>query len=818
MATSMNEIDSNLQSQNSLSSLSNNSLPQSPTNNLDISAATYLGGSEDDFTDAVDISLDGNLVIVGGSLKNAKLGGKETELLGGGDGTIVRYDSQTNQAIATTRLPGRVLDLEVSNNGDIAVAYEGGIAVLNADATKVKWSKSFTDVSRIAISDSGKVGVVRDIKGGDRAYLFDSNGEQLQEWSTNGGRRHFKDIAVSDQNGGMVVTTGFEQKTSILQVAFTQALTYEGENLWKNYDFDDEDIYKENLLADTRGQRVAFGRDGQLYASYYVNGGTGFSIFYRDPYDLTEELTDKRKIETDQYNSPTNVNSIQMLWYGRYDLENGDLIKGQSLLGRRDDGKGNSVNANSITATKDGTVIIAGGAAGKIANRDEQTIEGQPVSEYTPYDGHLAIISPDLTERLSWTPISDSNGGVVAAVRDEKIAAVTTTDFEGSQITDNAIQESKGGKKDGYLLVIGGNDAPVGTTPKTSQPNIPSVPETEIETPTEIEARNVNGREEVPTVEKQNADISLIRLTKGNGDPSKVKEEEVKISQPILEIKPEAKNTVEDNNPSSVDKQEIDISQPVLETQTEIEKKVENNNPLPRDNQEINISQPVFETQTEIDNKAINDNPSRIDKQEANISQPVLETQTEIDKIESNNSPAGDKQKNKIFQPILEAENRSDFPRSIFPKELTDLSQTDSSTNNKLDLDRKFPMEFSDTRPTNFYNYSIGYYTSGNITSFIEDTLIYGQINPEKSDDKSAFYYQSRYSGLISDNGILEESFDTNNSESMNFSFSEFSFMGTNSDNKDNIIGQESDFEDIFDSISSSLNRFTTNFNLKSIF
>ncbi len=847
MANSMNEIDSKLQSQNPLSSLPNNSLPQSPTNNLDISAATYLGGSEDDFTDAVDISLDGNLVIVGGSLKNARLGGKETELLGGGDGTIVRYDSQTNQAIATTRLPGRVLDLEVSNNGYIAVAYEGGIAVLNADATEVKWSKPFTDVSRIAISDSGKVGVVRDIKGGDRAYLFDSNGEQLQEWSTSG-KRHFKDIAVSDQNGGMVVTTGFEQKTSILQVAFTQALSYEGEELWKNYDFDDEDIYKENLLADTRGQRVSFGRDGQLYASYYVNGGTGFSIFYRDPYNVTEELTDKRKIETDQYNSPTNVNSIQMLWYGRYDLENGDLIKGQSLLGRRDDGKGNSVNANSITATKDGTVIIAGGAAGKIANRDEQTIEGQPVSEYTPYDGHLAIISSDLTERLSWTPISDSNGGVVAAVRDGKIAAVTTTDFEGSQITDNAIQESKGGKKDGYLLVIGGNDAPVGTTPKTSQPNIPSVPETEIETPTEIEAKNVNGTEEVPTVEKQNADISPIRLTKGNGDPSKVKEEEVKISQPILEIKSEAKNTVEDNNPSGIGKQEINIFQPVLETQTEIENKVEDNNPLGIDKQEINISQPVFETQTEIDNEVTNDNPSEIDKQEDNISQPIIEietevesqtannnpsltdkqednisqpiieTQTEINKTEDSNPPAIDQQKDNIFQPILEAENRSDLPSSIFPKGLTDLSQTDSSTNNKLDLNPKFPMEFSDVRPTNFYSYSIGYYTSGNITSFVEDTLIYGQINSEKSDDKSAFYYQSRYSGLISDNGTLEESFDTNNSESMNFSFSEFSFMGTNSDNKDNIIGQESDFEDIFDSISSSLNRFATNFNLKSIF
>ena len=553
----MNEIDSNLQSQDSFSSVPSNALPQSPTNNLDISAATYLGGSEDDFTDAVDISLDGNFVIVGGSLKNTNLGEKETELLGGGDGTIVRYDSQTNQAIATTNLPGRVLDLEVSNNGDIAVAYEGGVAVLNADATEVKWSKSLSDVSRVAISDTGKVGVVRDIKGGDRAYLFDSDGQQLQEWSTNS-RRQFNDIAVTDQNGGMVIATGFEQKTSILQVAFTRAWSYEGENLWKNYDFDSEDIYKENLLADTRGQRVAIGRDGQLYASYYVNGGTGFSIFYRDPNDLSEELTDDRKIETDKYNSPSNVNSIKLLWYGRYDLKNGDLIKGQSLLGRLGDGKGNSVDAESITATKDGTVIIAGAAASQIANRDEQTIEGQPVSEYTPYDGHIAIISPDLTERLSWTPISDSNGGVVAAVRDGKIAAVTTTDFEGSQITHNAIQDSAGGKKDAYLLVVGGNDASPGTATTTSQDNPPTVGKQEDENPQPIIE---GGNDNPPTVDEKQDENPQPIIEGGIDNPPIIGKQEDENPQPILEGGTD--------NPSPVSEKQDKNPQPILEGETD---------------------------------------------------------------------------------------------------------------------------------------------------------------------------------------------------------------------------------------------------------
>ena len=455
-------------------SVQNNAIPQSPTNNLDVSAATYLGGAEDDFTNAVDISADGKFVIIGGSLQNANLGGTDTQLLGGGDGTLIRYDSQTNQVISTTRLPGNVVDVEVSKNGDIAVAYEGGIAVLNSDATQVKWNKNLNDVFRIAISDSGKVAAVENTNA-DRAYLFDSNGQQLQQWVTTSDSNHFNDIAVTDQEGGMVIATGYKQKTSNLQVAFTQAWSHTGQNLWTNYDFSATDIQNANVMADTRGVRVAIGRDGQLYASYKINGGTGASILSRDPNNLSETLGNDRKIETDNYNRPTNVGSINMAWYGRYDLETGELIRGQSLLSRLNSGKGNSVEVESITATEDGTVILAGNTGARIANRDIQTIEGQTVNGYAGFEGYVAIISPDLEERISWTPITDGQGAV-AASRNGKAAVVTSTDFGGSQITHNAVQSNAGGKNDGYLLVIGGNDVPPGTEPEEPENPTPPIP------------------------------------------------------------------------------------------------------------------------------------------------------------------------------------------------------------------------------------------------------------------------------------------------------------------------------------------------------
>ncbi|MGD1874518.1 MAG: hypothetical protein ACFB02_15865, partial [Mastigocoleus sp.] len=428
-------------------------------NNLDVSAATYLGGSGDDATNAVDISLDGNVVIVGGLSSSSTQSGENIDLLGGGKGSIIRYDSQTNEVISTTQLPGKVLDLQVSDNGDIAVAYEGGIAVLNADASEVKWSKPLSYVSRISISESGKVAAMRDIPGSDWIELYDSTGNKSQTWKTDKYTRHFEDVAITDKNGGQVIGVGYEQKTNILQVGFAQSWSFEGEEQWKNYDYSAEELdpTQENLMADTRIERVSIGRDGELYMSAYVNGGFNFSQFERDPYDLDQKANQENVI-VDKYNNSYNTDSIALSYYGQYNLKDGDLIKGQPLLGRRSDDKGNTVKINSITATEDGTVVLGGIAASGIENRNQQTIEGQEVNPYTLYDGYIAIIDSSLEERLVWTPITSKSSNTVAAARNGVIAAGSTTKYEGDQITHNAVQEDKAGGAESHLVVIGGND------------------------------------------------------------------------------------------------------------------------------------------------------------------------------------------------------------------------------------------------------------------------------------------------------------------------------------------------------------------------
>ncbi|QIZ72473.1 DUF4347 domain-containing protein [Oxynema aestuarii AP17] len=438
-------------------------LPTAPTNNLDVSGATYIGGSGDDFANAVDISPTGGIVVLGGDWPGHDPGGTSTDLLGGGTGAIVRYDSATNAVLSTTRVPSSVKDLEInSTTGEIAIAGDFGVAVLSPDARTVVWSANPGAVERVAIDDSGTVAALRDVGGGtDEIRVYNSSGAAIGSWNTGSSSRHFNDVAITAQNGGTVVVTGYHQKSSQLQVAFNQALSYDGSAVkWTGYDFSASAIQSANKMADTRGIRVAIGRDGQLYIAHKVNGGTGSSIFSRDPLNLSASAA-ANTVQTDSYNTPNNVGSVDMTWYGRYDLASGGLLKGQSLLTRLSSGSGNSLRRNSIAADEQGNVYIAGDASYAIANRDGQQLAGEAIGPYAG-DGHVLIVKNDFSERLVWTPFPGGSGKAFN-VRNGIAAAALTVNSTNAQVTHNALQTTSGGGQDGYLAVIGGNSAPVPT-------------------------------------------------------------------------------------------------------------------------------------------------------------------------------------------------------------------------------------------------------------------------------------------------------------------------------------------------------------------
>ena len=448
------------------------------TNNLDISGATYLGGNRNDSANAVDVSKNG-ITVFGGALSQYSSSAKKINVLGGGEGSVVRYNNKANEVLSVTHLPGEVDDLEVNSKGEIAVAGDFGVAVLSADGSRVIWSDNSASASQVSISDSGRVVAVQ---GRGKIKLYNSQGKVQEEFSTGKNNRRFNDVAITDKNGGTLIATGYEQKLSNLQVAFTQAWDYSGKQKWKSYDESAAKIQQANLMADTRGESIAIGDDGELYAAYSINGGTGFSIFSRDPLNFAQS-SGPDTVQTDSYTRATNVGSVKMTYYGRYDLATGDLKKGQSLLTRLSSGRGNSVKPTDITADQQGNVYLVGQANATLANRDNQTIEGQRVSGYSGSEGFLAVMSPDLKNRYVWTPFVDGNANAIGV--GGGVAALALTADSGANLTTvDAVQKNSGGGDDAYLLLIGGESGNSSPTPTPTPTPTPPTPTPQTPTPT----------------------------------------------------------------------------------------------------------------------------------------------------------------------------------------------------------------------------------------------------------------------------------------------------------------------------------------------
>lgn len=423
--------------------------PLRPSHNLDVLAATYLGGDGVDAVHGVDVAPDGS-VVLGGALPGHTPGGvTPVELLGGGAGVVVRLDNRARTVRSVTRVGDSVDDLAVSAGGAIAVCGPFGVALLNSTAISVTWSATPGAGTRC---DVGSDDTVAALVGGT-VHVYGATGTALGQWDVGGTAQY--DVAV-DAARGQVVVTGYTQKSSDLQVAFVKAWDYAGALRWTAYDFSASAIFAEGLGADTRGRRVALGRDGKLYVAGTSNGGTGASIFSRDPHDVTQSLDGARYVTTDAYTTPYNVGSKTLTWYGRYDPIDGELERGQPLLTRLSSGKGNSIAPHAIMADEQGYVYLAGEAYASIAERDRRTVAGVPVGPYSGGEGFLLIVTPDLSERLIWTPFSGPEGAggapVVSVSARGGVAALGITLDEGALITHNALQPQPATLPDAYLV------------------------------------------------------------------------------------------------------------------------------------------------------------------------------------------------------------------------------------------------------------------------------------------------------------------------------------------------------------------------------
>jgi hypothetical protein len=346
-------------------------------------------------------------IVVGGRITGTP-GGKVTTLGGGGAGAVLLFDGTGRRLLRTTRLAGAVDDLEVRRaGGEIAVATDRGVVVLDPGAERIRWRRAGA-ASRVAVGAQGTVAAVT----GSTVTVYDLTGAPLARIRPAG--RTVSDVAVDDRSG-LVFVSGFRQTSGggcvPVQIAYVHAYDRRGKLRWRAYDHPADRLG--DLCADSRADRVALGRDGRLYVAGETAGGN--SIFARSAADPTRPAPNE---STDEFSRASNTGSAHYTYLARFDPVSGRQLAGQVVISRLDGkgGRGNTIKPFAVTADEAGRVYAGGVSAYQIAGRSQVTLGGRRLAPYAGGDAWVLVLSPDLRRRLSWVVFTDGGAGTVRGV------------------------------------------------------------------------------------------------------------------------------------------------------------------------------------------------------------------------------------------------------------------------------------------------------------------------------------------------------------------------------------------------------------------
>jgi len=95
----------------------------------------------------------------------------------------------------------------------------------------------------------------------------------------------------------------------------------------------------------------------------------------------------------------------------------GALVTSQMSFPRLSNRKANAMRLGDIAGAPDGSVYFGGSARASIYNRDNLTINGEPVGAYAEGDRTWMAVSPDFSTRKFWTVLAQEGGkGTVQGV------------------------------------------------------------------------------------------------------------------------------------------------------------------------------------------------------------------------------------------------------------------------------------------------------------------------------------------------------------------------------------------------------------------
>ncbi|MGQ9876607.1 MAG: hypothetical protein ACUVSL_15265 [Chloroflexus sp.] len=419
--------------------------------------AGYLGGANDDNLVAAEITSTGELVLAGNM---SAVTGTETVVRGGGAGALIRIGVDGRSIDRVIRVATTLNHAAFDRSGGTVVCGPDGVVVLESDLTTVRWTATpEEEVMRCAMSD-GRVAAL--LKTGQKLLVYPADGSAPLSINVGGTRVH--DIAI-DTKSDLVFATGYTQAASDLKVAFLRAYRLgDGSLAWQRYGFSAGVVKGAKLAADSEGRQLAIGDDGMLYFAGFTDGGN--SIFGRDPADINRVLSTSELIKYDTYNNPFNISGAKSLaWYGRFDPQSGQLLRGQWLLTRLSDGKGNSISIHALAAAADGTLLLVGGAACCLQGRSGMQLFNQTLGNYEISEPFVLVVNPDFTRRLLWTALAapgataGSSPAIAAAITSDRllIAANLKPNSANSRAlitTGNPIFATRIGGTDGYYMTI----------------------------------------------------------------------------------------------------------------------------------------------------------------------------------------------------------------------------------------------------------------------------------------------------------------------------------------------------------------------------
>jgi hypothetical protein len=394
-----------------------------------LDTASYLGGTgTNDSVRASAIQSDGTVVLAA-NISDATPGGLAPMLLGGSTattpGAIVRLSRDGRTVLSVTRLAKELWDMAIDGSDNIYVAARAaGIIKLNPQAGAILWQRdNGGSCDRVDAAPNGYAVGLRGswdssgwtANGAGTIFVYDNHGNQLASFP---GHNRTQDVAIDDVTQS-VFAVGWANKNSCnnpVQVAYIKSHTYSGAQKWKSYDWTGNQLDPGcsapcgvNNMADTRGYRIAMGRDGYLYMAAECAGGN--HIFRYDPYDLCKSVP---IVGGDKYHSFANTAAEHKTFFGRYDPATGNHVLGQQWTARNSTEKGNTVRmrSGSITADETGRVFISGNTACSLPYSTDHTGCDQTCS-----GAYVLGMSADLRTRLLSTRINASGEMTTVAAR-----------------------------------------------------------------------------------------------------------------------------------------------------------------------------------------------------------------------------------------------------------------------------------------------------------------------------------------------------------------------------------------------------------------